>query len=49
MGAIKDEQTRLPLVNLLTTISPAFMCGLNGKVNIQFDDFDEIKNHPVAG
>ena len=29
--------------------APVFMIALNGKVNIKFNDFEEIENHPMAG
>ena len=33
----------------LAMLSPLFMLGVNAKVNIDFDHFDELKNHPLAG
>ena len=32
----------------LMMIVPAFVFGINGKVDIEFDDFEEISEHPMA-
>ena len=29
-------------------MGPVFMLGLSGNVNFKFDDFDEVKDHPMA-
>ena len=32
----------------LIMIVPAFVFGITGKVDIEFDDFEEISEHPMA-
>jgi len=29
-------------------ISPAFMFGVSGNLDVTYDDFDELKEHPLA-
>ena len=29
-------------------IAPVFIFGITGKLNIEFDDFEEISEHPMA-
>jgi hypothetical protein len=32
----------------LMMIVPAFVFGITGKLNIEFDDFEDIAEHPMA-
>ena len=37
------------MVVALSMFAPAMMLSLNANVDINFEDFDDIKNHPMAG
>jgi len=32
----------------LMLIAPAFIFGINANMNIEFDDFEEVAEHPMA-
>lgn len=48
MAALKDEESQR-LAPILMMASPAFMVGVSGSLDVTYDDFDEIREHPMAG
>jgi len=34
---------------MFSMFAPAFMLKLTGSIDIEFDDMDEIRDHPLAG
>jgi hypothetical protein len=47
LGHLKEAESK-QMMGAYMMMGPAFMLGLNGNVNFNFDCFDEIKDHPMA-
>ena len=46
LDLLKDDEHQ-KIASSLFTISPALLLQIGGSVNVQFDDYNEIKDHPV--
>jgi hypothetical protein len=46
---LTDDAKLQMLSGPLMMLAPLFMIQVDANVNIQFDDFDEVKEHPMAG
>lgn len=44
----KDENSK-SLGKAFMALGPIFMLALNGNINMTFEDFDDIKDHPIMG
>ena len=42
------EETPNDLQQVLMGMIPLAMCQLNGEIDVQFTDFDEVKDHPMC-
>jgi len=46
---ISDDMKLQMLMGPVMMLAPAFLIQVNANVNIEFDDMDEVINHPMAG
>ena len=45
---LKDEKISKKHRNRLSFLLLTFILKLNGKINVNFDDFSDVKDHPVV-
>lgn len=43
-----EDEGEQQLAQKLMLVAPAFIFGINANMNIEFDDFEEIAEHPMA-
>ena len=43
-----DSEEEVELAQKMMLVAPAFIFGINANMNIEFDDFEEIAEHPMA-
>lgn len=43
-----DIEEEVAIAQKMMLVAPAFIFGINANMNIEFDDFEEIAEHPMA-
>ena len=43
-----DDNKEQAMAQKLMLVAPAFIFGINANIDIEFDDFEEIAEHPMA-
>ena len=43
-----DVEDEVAIAQKMMLVAPAFIFGINANMNIEFDDFEEIAEHPMA-